>query len=270
MTPSPFDPGALARLREVAEEAAGLGANIVAEGHARSRPETGGELKGVGDYVTDVDRRSESAIRTFLEEATPDIPVLGEEGGGGHGETYWAVDPLDGTTNFLIGFPAVAVSVGLVSGRACLAGAVRAPFLGLSFAGSRGGGAWSNGQRLAVSVRDPDRAIVTTGPPFRAPALLPRYLPVLDAILHQAEDVRRPGAASLDLAWVAAGVFDGYFELNLSVWDLAAGSLLVQEAGGVVSDWEGADRYLEGNILAASPATHELLLKAVSRGTAGR
>jgi myo-inositol-1(or 4)-monophosphatase len=256
-----FEPSELARLREVADEAAALGADIVTEAGERSSP---GVVKGHGDYVTDVDRRSEEAIRAFLERATPDIPMLGEEGGGGHGETYWAVDPLDGTTNFVIGFPAVAVSVGLVSGRTCLAGAIRAPFLDLAFSGFHGGGAWSGDDRLQVSSRPAARAVVTTGPPFRAPSLLDRYLPALQAVLREAEDVRRPGAAALDLAWVAAGVFDGYFELNLSVWDLAAGSLLVREAGGVVTDWEGGDRYLEGNILAASPATHDLL-RGISR-----
>jgi myo-inositol-1(or 4)-monophosphatase len=231
-------------------------------GEAANPSASAGERKGHGDYVTDVDRRSESAIREFLGRATPDIPILGEEGGGSRAPVYWAVDPLDGTTNFLIGFPAVAVSVGLVSDRECLAGAIRAPFLGHAFAAARGGGAWSNGKRLAVSSRSVDSAILTTGPPFRDPSLLPRYLPVLEAVLREAEDVRRPGAAALDLAWVASGVFDGYFELNLSVWDLAAGSLLVKEAGGVVTDWNGGDDYLEGkSILAASPATHAMLVR---------
>lgn len=254
-----FDPAELARLREVAEEASAVGARIVTAAGGQAR--AGGELKGQGDYVTEVDRRSESAIRGFLERATPDIPVLGEEGGGHRGRAYWAVDPLDGTTNFLIGFPAVAVSVGLVVGRHCVAGAIRAPFMGLAFSAARGSGAWSNEKPLAISSRPAGSAIVTTGPPFRDPSLLPRYLPVLEAVLREAEDVRRPGAAAMDLAWVAAGVFDGYFELNLSVWDLAAGSLLVEEAGGVVSDWEGGDDYLGGNILAGSPATHEMLLR---------
>ena len=268
-----FDLDQLGRLREVAEEAAALGANIVsaAGGEPGSRKGKGGELKGLGDYVTDVDRRSESAIRTFLEEATPDIPVLGEEAGGDRGERYWAVDPLDGTTNFLIGFPAVAVSVGLVVGLECVVGAIRAPFLGLAFSGVQGQGAWSNGDRLGVSRRAAERAVVTTGPPFRDPSLLARYLPALETVLREAEDVRRPGAAALDLAWVAMGVFDGYFELNLSVWDLAAGSLLVTEAGGVVTDWDDGQRYLDGNILAGSPATHELLSRAAKIGrTPGR
>jgi myo-inositol-1(or 4)-monophosphatase len=263
----PFDHDELDRLRTTAEEAAGVGAGVVAE--AATESSIGRQLKGLGDYVTEVDRRSESAIREFLERTTPDIPVLGEEEGGHRGRVYWAVDPLDGTTNFLIGFPAVAVSVGLVAGTRCLAGAIRAPFLGLAFSASLGAGAWSNGRRLRVSARPAESAIVTTGPPFREPSLLPRYLPALEAVLREAEDVRRPGAAAMDLAWVAAGVFDGYFELNLSVWDLAAGSLLVQEAGGVVTDWEDGDRYLEGNILAASPSTHQLLLRAVRAGGAG-
>jgi myo-inositol-1(or 4)-monophosphatase len=258
----PFGPEELDRLRAIAAEAAGIGAQVVAEAAGRARG--AGEVKGQGDYVTEVDRQSEAAIRAFLERTTPDIPVLGEEEGGHRGRAYWAVDPLDGTTNFLIGFPAVAVSVGLVAGTQCLAGAIRGPFLGLAFSAARGGGAWSgDGRRLVVSDRAAEAAIVTTGPPFRDPSLLPRYLPVLDAVLREAEDVRRPGAAALDLAWVASGVFDGYFELNLSVWDLAAGSLLVQEAGGIVTDWEGGDRYLEGSIVAGSPSTHRMLLELV-------
>ena len=117
---------------------------------------------------------------------------------------------------------------------------------------------------MRVSERPVARAIVATALPFRDRSILPRYLPVLEAVFDRVEDIRRPGAAALDLAWVAAGVFDGYFELNLSVWDVAAGALLVQEAGGVVTDWDGGSNYLSGNVMAGSPATHAVLLAAAA------
>ena len=256
-----FDDADLSRLRGVAELAVGVGARVVAEDWGKATEVE--PSKGFGDYVTAADRRSEAAITELLGRLTPDIPVLGEEAGGEHGETYWAVDPLDGTTNFLIGFPVVAVAAALVSGGRVWAGAVRAPFLGFSASASHGQGAWSGDRRLQVSERSPDQAIVATALPFRARALLPRYGPVLQKVFERTEDIRRAGAAELDLAWVAAGVFDGYFELNLSIWDLAAGSLLVQEAGGFVTDWEGEAGYVvSGNVLAGSPATHAVLLDA--------
>lgn len=252
----------------MAEAAARAGARVVSQGavlRAASGAAGEAEAKGHGDWVSAVDLESEAAIRDCLRATTPHIGVLAEEGGGDRGEAFWAVDPLDGTTNFLIGFPVVAVSVGLVRRGRCVAGAVRAPLLGLSFRAALGHGAWSGLRRLRVSDRPAERAIVATAFPFRRPSLAPRYMPALRAVLSEGEDIRRAGAAALDLAWVAAGVFDGYFELNLSVWDLAAGSLLVQEAGGVVTDWSGGQGFLRGEILAGSPAAHGLLVRAVSR-----
>jgi myo-inositol-1(or 4)-monophosphatase len=212
--------------------------------------------------VTEVDRRSEDVIRTFLERASPDIPVLGEEEGGSAGDRFWAVDPLDGTTNFLLGLPVVAVSVALVVGDRPAVGAITAPLLGLSFSAARGQGARSGSRRLAVSARPSGRAVVATGPPFRRKELLRRWVLAAERVLREGEDLRRAGAAALDLAWVAAGVFDGYFELNMKVWDVAAGALMVEEAGGAVTDWAGGPGYLRGEILAASPATHSMLLRA--------
>ncbi|HEX2089845.1 MAG TPA: inositol monophosphatase family protein [Actinomycetota bacterium] len=259
-----FDDAALARYRGVAELAVGVGARVVAEAWGKSAaPEPS---KGFGDYVTAADRESEAAMTELLGRLTPDIPVLGEEAGGEHGETFWAVDPLDGTTNFLIGFPVVAVSAALISAGSVWASAVRAPLLDFAASAARGQGAWAGDRRLEVSTRGPEQAIVATALPFRARELLPRYGPVLQRVFDRTEDIRRAGAAELDLAWVASGVFDGYFELNLSIWDIAAGSLLVEEAGGVVTDWEGEDGYLtSGNVLAGSPLTHPVLLEAATR-----
>lgn len=250
-------------LGDVAVRAARAGADVVARrfGHTvlRSR------AKGFGDYVTQVDRESEDVIRDVLARETPDIAVLAEESGGATAPAYWAVDPLDGTRNFMIGLPAVGVSIALVvDGRPDVA-AIEAPLLDLSFRATRGGGAWSGDSRLRVSERPASEAIVSTGFPLRDRSYLPRYLPAFRELLDRVEDLRRPGAASLDLSWVACGVFDGFFELHLAVWDVAAGSLLVEEAGGVVSDWDGGAGYLSGDILAGSPATHAVLLDAARR-----
>jgi myo-inositol-1(or 4)-monophosphatase len=175
----------------------------------------------------------------------------------------WAVDPLDGTTNFTRGFPVVAVSVALLDGGVPIAGVVIAPFLGLEFAASRGQGATLNGDRLPLlRAVDPAKAVLATGFPFRDKTLMPRYRPVVEGALERFEDLRRAGAAALDMAWTAAGTFDGYFELNLNTWDVAAGAALVIEVGGRVSDWSGGDAWVEkGDVFAAAPAVHEVLLE---------
>jgi len=256
----------LDRHRLQALEAANVGAKVVAR-HATHAGERS-EVKGLGDYVTNVDRESEAAIRAFLKDATPEVPIMAEEGGGDSSDLYWAVDPLDGTTNFMIGFPAVSVSVALIANGRPVAAAVRAPFLDLSFSAAHEQGAHEAGRRLRVSDRPAERAIVATALPFRARELMERYRPVLDEVFANTEDIRRAGSAALELAWVSAGVWDGYFELNLKVWDAAAGALLVLESGGVVTDWAGGDRYLSGDVLAGSPQTHETLLRAASGASA--
>lgn len=255
----------LAALHRAADTAAAEGAAVVTRRFGRM--DVPADHKGrPGDWVTSADWESEAVIRASLERATPDIPIVGEEGGGDRGPMYWTVDPIDGTTNFLVGFPVVAVSVALVvEGRPEVA-AIRAPLLDLAFSAVRGRGARCGDRSMTVSTREPGRAIVAMALPFRESPLLPRYLAALQAAFERTEDVRRAGAAALDLAWVAAGVFDGYFELNQSEWDVAAGALLVEEAGGVVTDWEGGPDYLSGNVIAGSPATHAVLLEAVLGG----
>ncbi len=225
------------------------------------------ERKGAGDYVTATDRRSESAILEVLARETPGVAVLAEEGGGVRADSMWAVDPLDGTTNFTRGFPVVAVSVGLVASGVPVVGVVIAPFLNLEFAVGRGAGASLNGVPLPqLPDVDPSRAVVATAYPFRQKALLKRYRPVVDGAAQRFEDLRRAGAAALDLAWTAAGTFDGYFELNLKPWDLVAGAALVLEVGGRVTDWSGGDTWLKtGDVFAGSPAVHEVLLDLASK-----
>lgn len=255
----------LADLSSLAAEASRVGgATILAAGHGRAAIE-----KAAGDYVTEIDKASESAIVDFLAHAAPGIPVVGEEHGGSPGNRYWLVDPLDGTTNFVHGFPIVGVSVALVEDGRPMAGAVNAPFLGETYIGVREQGArverrGKHAEPLRVSERSPERAVVGTGFPFRHKEVLPRYLRTMNAALGRFEDLRRPGAAALDLAWVAGGVFDGFFELALSPWDVAAGGLLIEEAGGLVTDWSGGPDYMAGDILAGPTAIHAELLQIAS------
>lgn len=249
----------LERLRQIAVRAALAGGAIIRDaGPAKA------EVKGRGDYVTEVDRSAERAIRAVLEAETPGIPVLGEELGGTRAERYWLVDPLDGTVNFIHRFPVVGVSVALVKDGRPTAGTVHAPYLETTFTAARGLGAEQDGTPLRVSDATPDKAVVATGFPFRYKERLPEYLAMMLPALERFEDLRRPGAVALDLAWVAAGVFDGFFELALSPWDLAAGALLVEEAGGAVTDWGGGPGYLTGDILAGPPQIHSTLLELAS------
>jgi myo-inositol-1(or 4)-monophosphatase len=251
----------LPSLLRAAEHAADAGGAIVAEGFGSAG---NAREKAPGDWVSDVDTSSEEAVRKSLERDWPSLPVFGEEGGGTRGDVGWFVDPLDGTANFLHGFPAVGVSVALVQQGVPIVGVVHAPLLGVTYTASKGDGAFANGEAMTVSERDAEQAICATGFPFRAKAdRLDEYLPVFEAALRRFEDLRRAGSASLDLAWTAAGVFDGYFEQALGPWDVAAGALLVREAGGVVTDWSGDDRawLTSGDIVAGPRAVHAAMLE---------
>jgi myo-inositol-1(or 4)-monophosphatase len=251
----------LDELLSVAEDAARGGGEVVSQGYrAALEPRS----KGPGDWVSDVDTASERAVRDVLRSGAPGIPVFGEEEGGERGRVGWFVDPLDGTANFLHGFPVVGVSVALIEDAEPVVGVVHAPLLRTTFRARRGGGATCDGVPVSVSARAVDEAICATGFPFRAKDdRLGAYLPVFEAALCAFEDLRRAGAASLDLAWTAAGVFDGYFEQALGTWDVAAGALLVREAGGVVTDWSGdAQAWLtSGDIVAGAPHVHARILE---------
>src|SRR3954452_19064427 len=259
----------LDHLLALALRAAAEGAEIVRTGVPGAGVETAVETKGAGDYVTEVDRASERVITETLRAREPSLPVVGEEEGGEGASRFWSVDPLDGTTNFLHRFPIVGVSVALVEDGRPVVGVVESPFLAETYWAARGSGAWlrrpgADAEPLRISEREPRRAVVATGFPFRRKERLPRHLAAFERCFERFEDLRRPGAASLDLAWVAAGVFDGFFELGLAPWDVAAGGLLIEEAGGVVSDWSGEPDYLSGHILAGSPAVHEELIEIAS------
>jgi len=223
--------------------------------------------KGPGDWVSDADTSSEHVIHGILHEAAPELAFFGEETGGDRADVGWFVDPLDGTANFVHGFPVVGVSVALVADGRPVVGVVHAPMLGRVYAARLGGGVTCNDQPIRVSDRRAEDAICATGFPFRAKRdRLPEYFPVFERALLTFEDLRRAGAASLDLSWTAAGVLDGYFEQALGTWDVAAGGLLVREAGGVVTDWQGDERawLRSGDIVAAPGGVHERILEVIA------
>ncbi|MBJ7603499.1 MAG: inositol monophosphatase [Candidatus Dormibacteraeota bacterium] len=227
------------------------------------------DVKAAGDYVTRFDRASEEAILEVLATGAPGIPVLAEESGGSQAETRWAVDPLDGTTNFTRGLPLVAVSVALIGNGLPEVGVIIGPWLSFEAAAERGGDLLLNGERLDRR-RDPapDSAVLATGFPFRRKDRLQRYEPMLAGALRRFEDLRRPGAAALDLGWTATGALDGFFELGLGTWDVAAGACLVLAAGGRVSDWSGGEQWLRsGDILAGPPQVHEVLLELAQQSS---
>lgn len=259
----------LEALLGIADRAAGAAADLILGMNRGPGARGAPERKGAGDYVTAVDRAAEERIREVLGGGAPGIPVLGEEGGGPRDTSEaWVVDPVDGTTNLVHGFAAVGVSIALVRDGRPVVGVVAAPFLGERFLARRGGGGVHRDrsgaeQPLRVSDRPTAEAIATTGLPFRHRERLPEALAIFTRVFAAVEDVRRPGAAALDLAWVAAGVFDAYFERGLAAWDVAAGALLVEEAGGRVTDYAGGPDYLAGEVLAAPPQVHAELLRIV-------
>ena len=250
-------------LLDAAVAATRAGADIVRDAFGAA---SGAIEKAPGDWVSDTDTASERAVRSALLDAVPDIPVHGEEEGGARAEIGWLVDPLDGTANFLHRLPVIGVSVALVADGEPVVGAVAAPLLGELYTARAGGGAHRNGAPIRVSDRPVATGIAATGFPFRKKAeRLDEYFPVFERALREFEDLRRAGAASLDLAWTASGTFDGYFEQALGPWDVAAGALLVREAGGVVTDWSGDDTaWLQsGDVVAAPPSVHERLLQLI-------
>ncbi len=222
--------------------------------------------KGRSDFATDVDRNAEGEIVRIIHKHYPDHAVLAEEGGAaGESEFVWIIDPLDGTTNFLHRLPHFAVSIGLQYRGRMEHAVVYAPCTQDLYTASRGGGSQLNGRRLRVGkTKTLEDCLVGTGVPIRGGATLEAYLPTLKAIAEKTSGVRRAGSASLDLAYVAAGYLDAFWELNLKPWDIAAGMLLVQESGGLVSELNGAEDVMKtGNILASNPKLHPLFLSLI-------
>jgi myo-inositol-1(or 4)-monophosphatase len=226
--------------------------------------------KARNDLVSAADRASEEAILSEIHRRFPGHRVLSEEAGwsgASDGGPTWLVDPLDGTTNFVHGIAQFAVSVGVSAEDRIHFGVILDPIKGDIFRASRGRGTWWNGARCAVSGRAGlGGALLATGFPFRAHRLLDPYLRIFRDVFLRCKAIRRPGAAALDLAYTACGIFDGFFEFQLSPWDIAAGSLMVEEAGGVVTDMDGGpDELASGNVLCGPAGVHRELLEVVQQ-----
>ncbi len=222
--------------------------------------------KGMNDFVSEVDRGAEQAIIQVLRDAYPDHGILAEESGSRKGDDYlWIIDPLDGTTNYLHGFPQFSVSIALKYRGRLEHGLVYDPLREEMFTASRGSGAMLNDRRIRVTKRpDLTGALLGTGYPFRDQTHLDAYLRMLKTLIMNTAGIRRPGSAALDFAYVAAGRIDGFWELGLAEWDFAAGTLLVREAGGMVTDIGGGERYFEtGNVIAGGMKVHQAMLRAI-------
>jgi len=261
----------LTTLLDASVAAAGVAADYI---RSREADRAGLDVreKQVSDFVSEVDTGAESRIREVLDRMVPGAQVVGEElspAASTAGETVFVVDPLDGTTNFLHGFPAYAVSIGAMSDGEVVAGVILNVPHGELFTATAGGGAFRDGQAIHVSpVRTPTRALVGTGFPFKNLEFLADYVRQFERITRARSGVRRAGSAALDLAAVACGRFDAFWELRLAPWDIAAGLLMVREAGGRVTDLEGRDIMpATGPVVATNGHLHEWLLESL-RGDA--
>ena len=213
------------------------------------------EQKARNDFVSLVDKQAEKNIIYTILQSYPDHAILAEESGAqGENEYQWIIDPLDGTTNFLHGFPQFAISIALFRGKLPYQAVIYDPLRQELFTASRGRGAYLNERRIRVSKRKSlEGALLGTGYPFNNTQIFDHYLQTLRALMPMVAGIRRAGAASLDLAYVACGRLDGFWEFGLKQWDIAAGLLIIQEAGGGVSDTSGDKNYMEsGNIVAGN------------------
>lgn len=260
---------------ELAIEAARIGGNLLKEQFGKTDSISIVE-KRTGDWVSEADKLSESAIIDFLLKNTSGHDILAEEKGviksGVTSHYRWIIDPLDGTTNFIRGFPVWAVSIALEhrpdpgsKWGEIVAGAIDIPPTGETFSASKDGGAFLNGKRIAIKKsRSFRESLLATGFPFRTRQLAGKYIELLEDILLRCGDVRRAGAVAVDLCYVAAGIFDGFWELDLSPWDIAAGGLIIEEAGGKTSNFQGGSDYLAtGDIVAGNPVIFDELIATV-------
>ncbi len=225
------------------------------------------DQKGRNDYASEVDRLAEQEIIKQLRSLFPDHAILAEESGAHQGNEYvWVIDPLDGTTNYLHGFPHYAVSIALKHKNRLELGVIYDPCRDELFTAERGGGAMLNNRRIRVAKQNSLRgALIGTGFPFKSMENLEPYLEMFRAVSADSAGIRRAGAAALDAAYVACGRLDAYWEIGVKEWDIAAGVLLVQEAGGVATDFAFNDKYLQsGNIIVGNPKMHQLIYAAIA------
>lgn len=261
---------------KTAIEAAQAGSKVLLDSLRNGEQIQGIDRKSASDFVTEVDRRSQETIIELILRRFPHHAVMAEETGGGVSgrEFRWIIDPLDGTTNFIHGFPVFAVSVaaeryepGSGGFGPIEAGAVVNPVSGELFSAQMGKGAFRNGERISVSGRARlEDCIFATGFPFREKDYLEEFFRIFRNMFQAVSGIRRAGAAALDLCWTASGALDGFWEKGLSPWDLAAGCLIVAEAGGMVSDFEGGQNHLvSGNIVASTPEIHRRMLELIAK-----
>jgi myo-inositol-1(or 4)-monophosphatase len=258
-------------LLEACVSAAKPAADIISSAASRLS-EIRWETKTGSDFVSEVDRSAEQAIAGEIRRRFPSAVIVGEElspKAASNAELAFVVDPLDGTTNFLHGYPEYAVSIAAMSAGELRAGVVLNVVSGETFTATAGGGATKDGKRIRVSdLTEPARALIGTGFPFKNHEHLPRYLPQFDSVMRRTAGIRRAGSAALDLSAVACGRFDGFWELDLAPWDVAAGVLLVREAGGIVTDLAGSEAKINfGGFVAGNPSIHRWLSETIGSAT---
>jgi myo-inositol-1(or 4)-monophosphatase len=256
---------------DIAMQAAREGAAILLKYWERLSKEDA-DLKARNDWVSTADRESEAAIVASIAGQRPGDAFLGEETGSTSGRAAasgrtWVIDPLDGTSNYLQHFPFWSVSIALRQNEQTIAGVIYEPLRDIFYTAERGAGAFRSGERMHVSAHPAlEGSFLATGFPFRAQEYVESYVSIFTDVIRVSKGVRRAGSAALDLAYTAAGVFDGFFEMHLAPWDVAAGAILVEEAGGVVTDFSAGQRWFgRGNIVGATPRVHEELMKVIAR-----
>ncbi len=259
-------------LLSTAKDAAEIGGKIILNGF-RGLKKNQIRIKGSGDWVTDLDHRSEAAIIRRIRKSFPDHSIQAEESGvgGGDSEVRWFIDPLDGTTNYVHGIPVFSVSVAAAVDGEMAAGVVLDPVHDEMFWAVKGGGAFRNRSRIAVSDRkNIAECFFASGFPWRSKQYLRPYLDSFEDIFDASAGIRRMGSAAIDLAYTACGRYDGFWEMKLKPWDVAAGVLIVAEAGGIVTDFLGGQNFMEtGNIVAANKTVFPQMLKIVKKHLKG-
>jgi myo-inositol-1(or 4)-monophosphatase len=252
----------------VAIQAAKIGAEVIRSYTIRSRAQSF-ELKGLHDLVTEADVATEKEIKKVITGAFPDDRMLAEESHTGKNLTNqrtWIIDPIDGTTNFAHGVPFYAISIALWENQKPKVALVYGVAQDEMFTAEAGAGAWLNGKQIQVSkTSDHQGALIGTGFPYRDLSVIEDYMKIFDIMMRQTHGVRRPGSAAYDMAYVACGRYDGFYEYALEPWDVAAGALLIREAGGVVTDWKGGENWLNGRrITAGNPEIHRWIQHVIT------